>query len=120
MEFSQEARQQDSIISYNDKQIILKDTIIDVPCFLAKNYNSKININKLADVSINNIKPLIEKTKANILIIGTGKKQEFLHPKQQYLLYGLKISVDTMPSSNAYRLYNLLLSDFREVALLAL
>ncbi len=120
MEFSQEARQQNSIISYTDKQIVLKDATIDVPCFLAKDYYSKVNINTLADISINNIKPLIEKTNTNILVIGTGYKQEFLSPKQQYLLYQLKISVDVMSNASACRLYNLLLSDFREVALLVL
>ena len=120
MKLAKEVRQKNSIVSYTDKQIVLKDATIDIPCFLAKDYHTKVNINQLADINVNNIKPLVEKTKINILIIGTGNKQKFLSPKQQYLLYELKIAVDVMSNPSACRLYNLLLSDFREVALLIL
>lgn len=120
MEFSEEKKQKNSIVSYNNLQIELADNTLKTPCFLSADYQTNLEITKLIEIDNAMIEPLLSKTKFDILLIGTGDIQQFLASKQQFLLQKLKIGVEVMNTPSACRSYNLLLSDFREVALILL
>lgn len=50
-----------------------------------------------------------------IVILGTGRKQEFPSPLQLSPLYNANISVEIMSTHSACRTYNVLLAEDREV-----
>lgn len=52
-----------------------------------------------------------------ILIIGTGKKQKFVHPRLTSLLFQNKIGVECMDTQAACRTYNILMAEDRQVGL---
>lgn len=52
-----------------------------------------------------------------ILIIGTGKKQKFVHPRLTSILFQNKIGVECMDTQAACRTYNILMAEDRQVAL---
>ncbi len=52
-----------------------------------------------------------------ILIIGTGPKQKFIHPKLIAQLFEHKIGVECMDTQAACRTYNILVAEDRRVAL---
>ncbi len=55
--------------------------------------------------------------KPNIVILGTGIKQYFVHPKLTTCLINQGIGVECMNSKAACRTYNILMTEGRKVAL---
>jgi len=51
-----------------------------------------------------------------VLIIGTGAKQRFLHPRVLARLHAARIGVETMDTGAACRTYNVLMAEGRQVA----
>ena len=51
-----------------------------------------------------------------IVIIGTGKRQRFLHPRALAGLYAARIGVEMMDTQAACRTYNILVGEGRKVA----
>ncbi len=53
----------------------------------------------------------------DVVILGTGLKQRFTHPKLTVSLTGLHIGVECMDSQAACRTYNILMTEGRKVVL---
>lgn len=53
--------------------------------------------------------------KPEIVLLGTGEKQRFLHPKHYQALTQQNISLDCMTTAAACRTYNILVSEGRNV-----
>jgi len=59
----------------------------------------------------------VKKEKPEILLLGTGPKQRFPHPKLTATLAAAGIGVEVMDSKAACRTYNILVAEARKVAL---
>lgn len=59
----------------------------------------------------------IEATGPDVVILGTGRRQRFVHPKLIAALTARRIGVECMDNQAACRTYNILMSEGRKVAL---
>lgn len=59
----------------------------------------------------------LEATQPDVIILGTGPKQRFVHPKLISSLTEKRIGVECMDSQAACRTYNILMAEGRKVAL---
>jgi uncharacterized protein len=59
----------------------------------------------------------IDATQPDVVILGTGKRQRFVHPKLIASLTDRRIGVDCMDNKAACRTYNILMAEGRKVAL---
>jgi len=59
----------------------------------------------------------IASLKPDVVILGTGHKQRFAHPKLTACLTDQRIGVECMDSKAACRTYNILMTEGRKVAL---
>lgn len=59
----------------------------------------------------------IEATTPDVVILGTGHRQRFIHPRLVAALTARRIGVESMDSQAACRTYNILMAEGRKVAL---
>jgi uncharacterized protein len=59
----------------------------------------------------------IEANKPDVVILGTGNKQRFIHPRLITVLTSQRIGVECMDNQAACRTYNILMAEGRKVAL---
>lgn len=59
----------------------------------------------------------ISATDPDVVILGTGKRQRFVHPKLTAILTERRIGVECMDNQAACRTYNILMGEGRKVAL---
>jgi len=59
----------------------------------------------------------IDATQPDVVILGTGNKQRFVHPKLTSVLTSKRIGIEYMDNKAACRTYNILMSEGRKVAL---
>jgi uncharacterized protein len=59
----------------------------------------------------------IDATLPDVVILGTGKRQRFVHPKLTAVLTTRRIGVECMDNQAACRTYNILMAEGRKVAL---
>jgi uncharacterized protein len=59
----------------------------------------------------------IDATKPDVVILGTGKKQRFVHPKLTSILTSRRIGIECMDNQAACRTYNILMAEGRKVAM---
>ena len=59
----------------------------------------------------------IDATKPDVVILGTGVRQRFVHPKLTAVLTARRIGVECMDNQAACRTYNILMAEGRKVAL---
>jgi uncharacterized protein len=59
----------------------------------------------------------IEAIHPDVVILGTGKRQRFIHPRLVASLTGKRIGVECMDNAAACRTYNILMGEGRKVAL---
>ena len=59
----------------------------------------------------------ISSTDPDVVILGTGKRQRFIHPKLTTILTARRIGVECMDNQAACRTYNILMAEGRKVAL---
>jgi len=52
-----------------------------------------------------------------VVILGTGRKQRFVHPKLTSILTSRRIGIECMDNQAACRTYNILMAEGRKVAL---
>ena len=71
-------------------------------------------VNTFADLSLENLASLCA-FKPELIIIGTGKKQQFLKPELIKPLIFAKIGFEIMGSQAACRTYNILMNEGRQV-----
>jgi len=60
---------------------------------------------------------LIDATQPDVVILGTGQRQRFVHPKLTTALTGRRIGIECMDNQAACRTYNILMAEGRKVAL---
>jgi uncharacterized protein len=60
---------------------------------------------------------LIDACKPDVVILGTGRKQRFVHPKLSAVLTSRRIGIECMDNQAACRTYNILMAEGRKVAL---
>lgn len=53
----------------------------------------------------------------DVVILGTGARQRFIHPKLITMLTNRRVGVETMDNQAACRTYNILMAEGRKVAL---
>jgi uncharacterized protein len=59
----------------------------------------------------------IDAISPDVVILGTGKRQRFVHPKLIAALTARRIGVESMDNQAACRTYNILMAEGRKVAL---
>jgi uncharacterized protein len=59
----------------------------------------------------------IDASKPDVVILGTGARQRFVHPKLITALTNRRIGVECMDNQAACRTYNILMAEGRKVAL---
>jgi len=59
----------------------------------------------------------IDATRPDVVILGTGARQRFVHPKLIAALTARRIGVECMDNQAACRTYNILMAEGRKVAL---
>lgn len=59
----------------------------------------------------------IDSTQPDVVILGTGQRQRFVHPKLTTVLTSHRIGVECMDNQAACRTYNILMAEGRKVAL---
>ncbi|GAC1318459.1 MAG: Mth938-like domain-containing protein [Collimonas sp.] len=59
----------------------------------------------------------IDSTRPDVVILGTGSRQRFVHPKLITALTSRRIGVECMDNQAACRTYNILMAEGRKVAL---
>ncbi|MDY7578347.1 Mth938-like domain-containing protein [Herbaspirillum sp. RTI4] len=59
----------------------------------------------------------IDATQPDVVILGTGQRQRFAHPKLMTALTERRIGVECMDNQAACRTYNILMAEGRKVAL---
>ncbi len=59
----------------------------------------------------------IDATQPDVVILGTGQRQRFVHPKLTTQLTARRIGVECMDNQAACRTYNILMAEGRKVAL---
>ena len=59
----------------------------------------------------------IEATEPDVVILGTGRRQHFIHPKLTMTLTARRIGVECMDNRAACRTYNILMAEGRKVVL---
>jgi uncharacterized protein len=59
----------------------------------------------------------IDATAPDVVILGTGKRQRFIHPRLTAALTARRIGVECMDNQAACRTYNILMAEGRKVAL---
>jgi uncharacterized protein len=59
----------------------------------------------------------IEEAQPDVVILGTGKKQRFVHPKLTAALARRRIGIECMDNQAACRTYNILMAEGRKAAL---
>lgn len=59
----------------------------------------------------------IEATEPDVVILGTGNRQRFVHPRLTAALAAKRIGVECMDNQAACRTYNILMAEGRKVAL---
>jgi uncharacterized protein len=60
---------------------------------------------------------LIERDQPDVVILGTGERQRFVHPKLIKALSARRVGVESMDSHAACRTYNILMGEGRKVTL---
>jgi len=59
----------------------------------------------------------IETTAPDVVILGTGARQQFVHPRLTTALTARRVGVECMDNKAACRTYNILMAEGRKVAL---
>jgi uncharacterized protein len=74
------------------------------------------NVASFAEVTIETLRPVIEHGGVRVLLLGCGRRLEFVSSALRQSLRGAGIILDAMDTGAACRTYNILLSEERPVA----
>ncbi|MCA1854869.1 Mth938-like domain-containing protein [Massilia oculi] len=74
------------------------------------------NVARFEDLSAAHFEE-IAKDKPDVVVLGTGERQRFVHPKLVASLSAMHVGVDCMDSQAACRTYNVLMGEGRKVTL---
>jgi len=74
------------------------------------------NVTRFEDLTAAHFEQIAE-DKPDVVILGTGERQRFVHPRLIASLSNLRIGVESMDSQAACRTYNILMGEGRKVTL---
>ncbi len=74
------------------------------------------DVNQFSQLQAEHFAP-IDALQPDVVILGTGTRQHFIHPKHISSLTKRRIGVECMDSKAACRTYNILMAEGRKVAL---
>jgi uncharacterized protein len=74
------------------------------------------NVTRFEDLTPAHFEQIAE-DKPDVVILGTGERQRFVHPRLVASLSNLRIGVESMDSQAACRTYNILMGEGRKVTL---
>ena len=74
------------------------------------------NVARFEDLAVEHFEQ-IAADKPDVVILGTGERQRFVHPRLIASLSNLRIGVECMDSQAACRTYNILMGEGRKVTL---
>ncbi|MGH8855507.1 MAG: Mth938-like domain-containing protein [Telluria sp.] len=74
------------------------------------------NVARFEDLSAEHFEE-IAKDAPDVVVLGTGERQRFVHPKLVASLSAMRVGVDCMDSHAACRTYNILMGEGRKVTL---
>lgn len=94
--------------AYSSNLIVSADTLIT-------DWLSTSNGTLTLDILVENDFERIIALKPEVVLLGTGKTHQFLHPKTSALLSKQGIYLECMTTSAACRTYNILMSEGRKV-----
>lgn len=95
--------------AYSSNLIVLPDTLITNWTSVS---NLTLTLDNLTEIDFTRIIAL----KPEVVLLGTGKTHQFLHPKTSRLLATHGLYLECMSTSAACRTYNILMSEGRKVA----
>ena len=104
-------------VENNDSKSININGIDYSKSLIIFNEVQNLEINDIYELSCEHLDALLAK-KPEVVLIGTGSKQVFLHPKIYSKFINQGIGVEFMTNSAACRTYNVLLSEDRKAALI--
>ena len=90
MEFTQQSANQNTVISIDESTTTLSHIQLKIPCFISSKIAEELTISSLEEISKEVLFPLLSQESLDLLIIGTGKNQNFslLNNKCRYLNLG--------------------------------
>jgi uncharacterized protein len=74
------------------------------------------NVTRFEDLTAQHFEE-IALDKPDVVVLGTGERQRFVHPKLVASLSALRVGVESMDSHAACRTYNILMGEGRKVTL---
>jgi len=74
------------------------------------------NVTRFEDLTAAHFEQIAQ-DKPDVVILGTGERQRFVHPRLVASLSDLRIGVESMDSQAACRTYNILMGEGRKVTL---
>ena len=117
MDFNLEKNLENSIINFKDNKVFLKDKVLQTTCLLSVS-TAFDNLNlKFSDISPNLIQTKLNNQKIEVLIIGSANALR-IDNKLVVEFNNIDIGVEIMNQQSACYSFNVLLSEYRNVALL--
>ena len=104
-----------SIRAYQAGQIQINDTWIDYPVIITKNTVIQWPASNIQTLSLAEFETTLQ-FNPEILLLGTGEKQQFPLPAITQLAASKQIGLEVMDTAAACRTYNVLLSEDRHVS----
>ncbi|MDQ6971095.1 MAG: MTH938/NDUFAF3 family protein [Mariprofundaceae bacterium] len=105
---------------YGDDYMQLDHERLSCPFTLHQGEINKLtDLEKLADLSPEHIRPLLD-PRPEVLLIGSGRYTAFPEPAVMQLLDTTRVGFECMDSRSAARTYNILVGEGRNVSLLML
>jgi len=74
------------------------------------------NVTRFDDLTVEHFNEIAQ-DKPDVVILGTGERQRFVHPRLVASLSAMHIGVESMDSQAACRTYNVLMGEGRKVTL---
>lgn len=117
MKFTQDTPGNELVFSdYDDVSVTINehklvDSLIVFPDVLHENWTGRA----VDELSINDFE-LVQKRRPDIVILGTGRKQQFPSIALRRQLAASQLQLEIMDTAAACRTYNLLVSEDRDVA----
>lgn len=115
------AEGQHLITAYDEKSIAINKqkynkSLVVTPDALIDNWLDGIAVGHSVDVLTDADFEKISALKPEVVLLGTGSKHQFLHPKHYAALTKIGVAVECMTTAAACRTYNILMSEGRHVA----
>ena len=114
MDIHPEQREQHTIQSYSDGQILVNGTIYASSCWLTKDRLEAWEVASLSDLTLEQLQPLLDQN-PEVILLAQQQPPLQLPPTLLQPLFAKRIGVECLAIGAACRTFNLLLSEGRRV-----